>query len=223
MPRTLAIGDVHGHCDALKALIDFVELAEGDTVVTLGDYVNRGPDSRGVMETLLALQKKVNLISLMGNHENMTLQAAQNWGAFEAWRDCGGNATLRSYGIQSMDAFPETHLEFMRTCRRFYETQKHILLHANFDPSLPMEEQFDGDLLWQHMIKAPGRHISGKTIICGHTPQKSGRPSNYGSAVCIDTDVNRAGWLTCLEPATGRFWQARDDGGTRNGFLGEPP
>jgi serine/threonine protein phosphatase 1 len=222
MPRTLAIGDIHGHCAALETLLDFVKPVKEDTVITLGDYVNRGPDSKGVIETLLALQKKVNLISLMGNHENMTLQAAENWGAFEAWRDCGGNATLRSYGIDAMDEFPEAHLEFMRSCLRYHEMEKHIFLHANFDPSLPMEEQFDADLLWHHMLKAPGRHISGKVIICGHTPQKSGFPTHYDTAICIDTDINRAGWLTCLEPATGQFWQARDAGGTRDGFLSAP-
>jgi serine/threonine protein phosphatase 1 len=221
MPRTLAIGDIHGHCAALEALIDFVGPANDDTLITLGDYVNRGSDSRGVIETLLELQNKVHLISLMGNHESMTLQAAENWGAFEAWRDCGGNATLRSYGIQSMENFPEAHLAFMRSCRRYHETGRHIFVHANLDPSLPMEDQFDSDLLWQHLVRAPS-HMSGKVMICGHTPQPSGFPTNYGSAVCIDTDVNRAGWLTCLEPATGRFWQARDDGGTRNGFLAPP-
>jgi serine/threonine protein phosphatase 1 len=221
MPRTLAIGDIHGHNAALETLIEFAKLAGSDTVVTLGDYVNRGPDSRAVIETLLELRKRVNLVPLFGNHESMTLQAAENWGAFEAWCDCGGRATLRSYGIQSMDDFPEAHLGFMRSCLRYYETEKHIFVHANLDPSLPMEEQFDSDLLWQHLIRAPS-HISGKVMICGHTPQPSGLPTNFGGAVCIDTDVNHAGWLTCLEPSTGRFWQARDDGGTRDGFLPEP-
>jgi len=222
MPRLFAIGDIHGHRAALEGLLKSVPIAATDTVVTLGDCLNRGPDSRGVIDLLIGLRESTRLIALLGNHEAMTLQACSSKKAFDAWLECGGDATMLSYDIRSLEDFPGDHWDFINSCHRFYETREFIFAHANLDPSLRMEDQSDGDLFWKHLEHAPW-HLSGKVLICGHTPRRTGFPLNLGRAICIDSDVHRTGWLTCIEPQSRRFWQANDHGGTRGGFLEEPP
>lgn len=222
MPRLLAIGDVHGHRIALERLIRFARISPDDTVITLGDYADHGPDSRGVIELLLLLRGDLNFIPLLGNHEIMMLQARESKAAFKFWLECGGDTTLKSYGLTSLENIPESHWEFLRSCRRFHEEGEFFFVHANVDPSLPLEHQPDSMLFWEHLVYAPW-HISGKVMVCGHAPQRTGLPLNLGRAICIDSDVHRTGWLTCLEPAALRFWQANDRGGTRAGFLEEPP
>ncbi|MBX7210659.1 MAG: serine/threonine protein phosphatase [Verrucomicrobiaceae bacterium] len=221
MPRLLAIGDVHGHSKALEHLIRFARIGPEDTLIMLGDYINRGPDSRGVIERLLKFTEENNLIPLLGNHEITMLQARQSKSDVEFFLDCGGRETLASYGTTSLDDIPEAHWNFFSSCSRFHEEQKVFFVHANVDPSLPLEHQPDHELFWRHLEFAPW-HVSGKVMICGHTPQPGGLPVHFGTAICIDSDVNRTGWLTCLEPKTGRYWQAHDSGQTRMGLL-EPP
>lgn len=218
MPRLLAIGDIHGHHAALETLIKLVRMGPDDTVVTLGDYVNRGPDSRGVIECLMRLGQQTQLIPLLGNHEVMMMEARQSPENLENWLLCGGDATLKSYGTGSLAAVPEAHWAFLHSCQRCHEADEQFFVHANVDPSLRLQHQSDYDLFWRHLEGAPW-HISGKTMICGHTPQSTGLPLHLGRAICIDTDVHRGGWLTCFEPSTGRYWQTNDVGKTNVDVL----
>src|SRR5262245_1378314 len=103
--RLLAIGDIHGCSTALRALLDTVAPQPDDLVVTLGDYVARGPDTRGVLDRLVELRESGRLIALRGNHEVMMLQARDNPLADNAtWLSCGGRQTLSSYGIDTLTA-----------------------------------------------------------------------------------------------------------------------
>jgi len=97
-PRVIAIGDVHGCSPALNAILDCVDLAADDTLVTLGDYIDRGPDSRGVIDALLAVAKKCRLIPILGNHEEMLLAVVDGQISPADWLRAGGLATLGSYG-----------------------------------------------------------------------------------------------------------------------------
>src|SRR5262249_48275007 len=96
--RTIAIGDIHGCPDALAALIDAVAPGRDDTIVTLGDYIDRGPNSRGVLDRLLRLAGQCRLVPLLGNHEEALLDALQEKDALRRWLTLGGAGTLRSYG-----------------------------------------------------------------------------------------------------------------------------
>jgi serine/threonine protein phosphatase 1 len=96
--RTIAIGDVHGCSAALRALLDAVAPAPDDVVVLLGDYIDRGPDSKGVLDLLLDLVGRCQLIPLLGNHEEMVLAALSDHKALEGWLSCGGAETVLSYG-----------------------------------------------------------------------------------------------------------------------------
>jgi serine/threonine protein phosphatase 1 len=213
--RTIAIGDIHGCDRALEALLEAVAPQRRDVIVTLGDYVDRGPDSRGVIDRLIALGSRCRLKSLLGNHELIMLKALADPHEADFWMDCGGRATLASYGGRA-EAVPEAHLEFLRNCRRYYQTPEHIFLHANYMHDLPLDEQPDYVLFWEHISYfVPAPHESGKKVVVGHTPQSTGEILDLGHVVCIDTFCVGGGWLTAFEPAAGRVWQADREGRVR--------
>jgi serine/threonine protein phosphatase 1 len=212
--RTLAIGDIHGCLSSLEALADFVGINEDDTVITLGDYVDRGPDSKGVIDYLLTLRERTNLITLRGNHETMMLQARLDRGSLASWCAVGGDATLDSYDANSFDTIPDGHWKFLNGLKPYHETDTHFFVHANACPDLPLDDQPDHMLYWEFFDNPP-KHQSGKTMVCGHSSQKSGLPKNFGHAICIDTFAHGGGWLTCLDVETGRYWQSNENGERR--------
>jgi serine/threonine protein phosphatase 1 len=221
-PRTIAIGDVHGCARALAALLATIEPRPGDVIVTLGDYVNRGPDSRGVLERLIALERECNLVPLLGNHDEQLLTAltGEPW-TLSDFLDMGGDATLASYGARLMCAaalerIPAEHFRFLRRCRDYHETDTHIFVHAQYDPDLAMDEQSPYDLRSESLRNGtPGPHVSGKRVIVGHTSQKTGEVLDLGHLVCIDTYCYGGGWLTALEVHTEEVWQADRHGELR--------
>jgi serine/threonine protein phosphatase 1 len=214
--RTIAIGDIHGCSRALDALIEAVEPRPRDVIVTLGDYVDRGPDSCGVIERLIALSARCRLKPLLGNHELMMLKSLVDPVDFDFWLDCGGRATLASYG-GSHEAIPKPHLDFLNNCRRYYQTPRHIFLHANYLPDLPLDDQPDYMLFWEHLsFSIPAPHDSGKAVVVGHTPQPTGEILDLRHVVCIDTYCVGGGWLTALDVDTGQVWQADREGRLRD-------
>lgn len=221
--RVLAIGDVHGCFRALTTLADFVGFSGDDTIVTLGDYVDRGPDSCAVLDWLISHQEALGLKCLRGNHELMMQAAAGDPRTYADWMTYGGDSTLRSYS-RSGDAgrladVPDAHWDLLENgCLPFFETEQAFFVHANAYPDLALEEQPDFIRYWEK-FNDPPPHQSGKVMVCGHTPQKSGVPRSIGHAVCIDTWAHGAGWLTCLDALSGRYWQANEAGETRTDFV----
>ena len=184
--RTLAIGDIHGCHRSLVALEAFARIAPDDLVITLGDHVDRGPDSKAVVEWLMRRHATGWLIALRGNHELMLLAAQTSAAAHAEWLDCGGDAVLASYGVTHATGLPRSHLEFLATRLRSYALgPAHFFVHANAYPDAPLEDQPEFMVYWEPFGR-PGPHESGLTMVCGHTPQGSGRPLNLGHAVCID-------------------------------------
>src|SRR5512136_866763 len=147
MGRYFAIGDIHGCLDKLLALMDLLDVDWAqDTVIFMGDYVDRGPDSKQVVETVLELRRKhQRIVCLAGNHEKMFL----NWldGREEAFfLSNGGRSTLQSYGISPDERnraaqVPTEHLEFFRSLLPYYDTETHLFVHAGVRPGIPMEIQ----------------------------------------------------------------------------------
>lgn len=214
MTRHLAIGDIHGCINALKSLIDFVELRPDDTIVTLGDYVDRGPDSAAVLDFVIGLGKTHKLVSLRGNHEIMMLDAREKKSWLGPWLSYGGEETLQSYG-GDFDGIPDSHIDFLENrLSRYHECETHFFVHANAAPNVALADQGDPALFWQK-YKDPGPHCSGKIMVCGHTAQRDGKPTSNGNAICIDTWACGDGWLTCLDVTSGTIWQANEAGDTR--------
>ena len=218
-PRTIAIGDIHGCSAALDALLEVIRPRPEDTIVALGDYINRGPDSRGVLDRLIELRDCCCLIPLLGNHEEMLFEALAESYPLDYFLGVGGDATLESYGSdRDLSLIPDSHIQFLESCIDFYETGTHIFVHANYDPDLTMGEQSSPTLRWEPLGKSlPKPHVSGKTVIVGHTSQKSGEILDLGHVKCIDTYCYGGGWLTALEVKTGVSWQADREGILRRG------
>lgn len=225
--RTLAIGDIHGCLMALDALLDVVQPQADDLVVTLGDYVDRGPDSNGVLDRLIELKGRCRLVALKGNHDLMMLNARADLAVFEEWLMCGGKQTLQSYRADPnwrrlLDAVPASHWRFLDdTCVPYHETDTHFFVHANAYPDMPLAEQPEHMLHWERLNNLTAPHESGKVMICGHTQQRSGKPLNLGHAICIDTWAYGDGWLTCLDVETGMYWRANQGGQTTLRWLEE--
>jgi serine/threonine protein phosphatase 1 len=215
--RTIAIGDIHGCSRALDALLDAIRPRPEDTLVTLGDYINRGPDSRGVLDRLIDLGRQCRLIPILGNHDQMLLDVRSGKYPIYWLLDIGGAATLDSYGHgRDVGLIPDEHYEFLEGCVDFHETGTHIFVHANYFPDLPMAEQPVGMLRWESLRDmTPGPHDSGRTVLVGHTSQKGGEILDLGHLVCIDTYCHGGGWLTALEVNTREIWQADQDGNLR--------
>ena len=213
-PRILAVGDVHGCLTSLDTLLDFVKLQPDDTLIFLGDYVDRGPDSRGVIERLIELSARDNIVFLRGNHDLWMENARENRQWFVSWlhRGVGGVQTLESYG--DFKNIPLSHWNFFDNLVEYYETETEIFVHGAVDAQLELSDQHQQVLLWERVDnQAP--HFSGKRVICGHTSQKSGLPLDRSHAVCIDTFCHGGGWLSALDVTTNRVWQANEAGETR--------
>jgi serine/threonine protein phosphatase 1 len=214
--RTIAIGDIHGCAAPLAALLTAIKPAEQDTLVFLGDYVDRGPDSRGVIEQVLTLEKQCRIVPLLGNHEIMFLDALEKGAEGAAWLQYGGRETLASYNWDIRN-FPAPHFDFIRGLKRYYETATHFFVHANYIADIPLAEQPDYALFWEHLFESPpAPHECGKTAIVGHTAQRSGEIRDLGHVVCIDTYCHGGGWLTALDVDTGEIWQADRQGRMRS-------
>lgn len=215
--RTIAIGDIHGCGRALQALLERIRPTADDTIVLLGDYVDRGPDSRGVLDRLVALVRECQVVPLLGNHEIMLRDSLRNRDTFEFWQQCGGQETLASYD-GSLDNLPTEHHVFLQNLLPYHETDTHLFVHANYDPDLDLAETPPHLLYWEHVgPRVPRPHHSGKTAIVGHTPQASGRILDLGHLVCLDTYCFGGGWLTALDVHSGLHWQARETGTCREG------
>lgn len=220
--RTLAIGDIHGCNTALRQLLRQVQPVRDDRIIFLGDYIDRGPESRQVIDSLLELKNTCSPVFLRGNHEVMILGAREDFLKSNIWHSYGGLEMASSYGSnfgQDWEAaIPHSHWEFFEQTTRFFETENHIFVHANLDPELGLVDQPDWLLFWEffHRIQP---HKSGKRVICGHSSQRSGLIKDLGFAACIDTAVASGGWLTCLDVDSGKYWQANQNGATRSGGL----
>lgn len=216
--RILAIGDIHG-CDvAFQALLKALSLRSDDTVVVLGDVVDRGPGSRQVIERLIKLQGECRLVFILGNHEEMMLEGLDDEKVAKGWLQYGGKATLLSYGGDPRSIPPE-HLDFLRSGLNYWETDNDLFFHANVDPTLPLERQDAEVIRWTHLTGFELPHPSGKRIVCGHTPQRSGLPLVMPGWACIDTFVCGGGWLTCLDVKTNDYCQANIAGQLKFGQL----
>lgn len=217
--RTLCIGDIHGCYQALRTLVTKIPILEHDHIITLGDYVDRGPESPEVLDWLVERHAGGTLTALLGNHEELMLEARHSEDMLFKWLDCGGEDTIRAYGLKDptpealQQTVPAGHWTFMtRHCVPWHETASHIFVHANLHPHQSLPEQSTAVLRWMKFDRTPP-HYSGKIMVCGHTPQPFGYPANFGHAICLDTKAyDPEGWLTCLDPATGRYWQANQQG-----------
>ena len=208
--RTIAIGDIHGCDQALLELLEQVDPTADDTLVTLGDYIDRGPNLRGVLDILIRLRTQCNLVALLGNHEQMLFSARASHAMADHWLPLGGQATVESYGPGGLDGIPPCHWSFVDSCRLSFETDTHLFFHANYAAEWPANSQCEETVLSLSLSQSiPAPHRSGKTVVVGHSAQASGRILDLGYLKCIDTDCCNGGHLTALDVTSGQVWQVR--------------
>ena len=218
----LVIGDIHGCLTALETMFEVVAPSSKDLIVTLGDYVDRGPDSKGVIDYLLEKKQTHHLFHLMGNHEIQMIRALETKEDCERFLSglCGGRDTLDSYGGGFEDV-PSEHWDFIKSAALYYELDDYILVHAGVESGLPVNQQ-DRETYYYQRFYSQRPHQSGKTVVCGHTIQGD-VPTNLGHAICLDTCAYGGGWLSALDLESGTIWQTNENGKSRRMLLGDLP
>lgn len=223
--RKIVIGDIHGCSVALNVLLGIIKPQPTDTIITLGDYIDRGPNSKGVIDRLKALGEECNYLPLMGNHELMLMRALEGKDDLASWLYHGGVQTLESFGwnLKSAtkddikDIIPYEYMRFVMDCLPYHEDDDNIFVHANYEWDAPMDKQTENASFWAHLRDGSIQkaHQSGKTVWVGHTPQPNGMIADHGHVICIDTYAfrpERNGWLTAIDVNTREIWQANELG-----------
>jgi serine/threonine protein phosphatase 1 len=213
--RIYAIGDIHGRADLLRELIERLDEDQSRRPTTytveifLGDYIDRGPDSKHVIDMLAARMARNHSICLRGNHEDLMDIFFDDPSVLDSWIALGGMETLISYGVvphqterdridvhrQLCQAFPRTHQLFLQCLKPWVCCGDYLFVHAGIRPAVPLDRQIMGDLLWirSEFLNSSLQH--SKYIVHGHTPVP--HPDVRHNRMNIDTGAWRSGTLTC--------------------------
>ncbi|QDV67955.1 Serine/threonine-protein phosphatase 1 [Rosistilla carotiformis] len=215
--RLIAIGDIHGCSDALKTLLETIDPQPDDTIVVLGDVVDRGQGTRQAIDLLIEASQRTQIVAILGNHEEMMLRVLEG-DAPQRWLQFGGIDTLDSYGFAGdFSVIPTSHHDFFAGMRDYYETDGYFFTHAAYKHDLPLDYQ-PIDLLRWHSLRdgLPPAHENGKIGFVGHTAHKEGEIMDFGYLVCLDTYCYGGGWLTAMDVRTRQTWQANRSGQLRS-------
>jgi serine/threonine protein phosphatase 1 len=201
---TFAIGDVHGCFDKLEALLlacDEARAGREVRYVFIGDYVDRGPDAREVIDLLMhrQLSERDRFICLRGNHEQMLIEAASDRRSdrdLMNWWANGGEQTLDSYGVNDPKSLPAPHLEWIKALPLRFADHKRLFVHAGVRPGVAMADQSDTDLLWIREPFLSSKANYGTFVVHGHTPTESGLPDLHSHRLNLDTGACFGGELT---------------------------
>lgn len=210
MSRIIAVGDIHGCSNALRTLLGVVKPTQEDFLIFLGDCIDRGPDSKGVLDIIMGLE--VPLLTILGNHEEMLLNALDGEQELDYWCHFGGLDTLRSFGVRHPSEIPHKYIDYIRDMEDYFESVTHFFCHAYYDPTRALYDCRWNALRWTFLPPEPVRHENGKIAIVGHTAQRSGKILDLPFLKCIDTFCRAdSGWLTAYD-ISGKVWQASEAG-----------
>jgi serine/threonine protein phosphatase 1 len=216
-PDIYAIGDIHGHLDSLERLMEKIKPdLEKDQLVFMGDYIDRGPHSKGVVDYVLRLRNtapRQNVVCLKGNHEAMFLNFLQGED-LELFLFNGGLSTIREYWGRNWDqleklVLPPDHEAFFRELQLYYETPDYIFVHGGLKPGVPLKEQDEEDLLWIRGEFITAMDDFGRKVVFGHTPFR--QPLVLPNKIGIDTGAVYGNVLTCLKLPQEQFFFDRHD------------
>jgi len=204
--RWLAIGDIHGCLTQLTELMERVRPSSADRIVFLGDYVDRGPASAGVIDYLVGFAAAFpETVFLRGNHEQMFIDYLDGLDP-TIFLINGGQQTLDSYRDCRMWPVPSAHRRFLDSLRYYFESEQHIFVHAGLRPGIPLAEQKDFDMLWIRHEFLESDFDWGKPVVYGHTPLKE--PLLGERRIGVDTGCVYGRRLTCCDVMSLRIWQA---------------
>ena len=216
--RIYAVGDIHGSADLLEEMLERIDAdlatnpASLSIEVFLGDYVDRGPASREVLERLVARKRKFRSVFLKGNHETYMTNFATNPSILGDWQRLGGLETLMSYGVKPSinansgeqarlaaafdQALPDSHREFLGDLKLSFACGDFFFAHAGVRPGIPLAKQREEDLLWIRQEFLISEDDFSKIVVHGHTPML--QPEIRPNRINIDTGAYATGRLTCL-------------------------
>jgi serine/threonine protein phosphatase 1 len=216
--RLYCIGDIHGRLDLLEELHDMIRadaeaFAASKTVIYLGDFIDRGAQSKQVLDLLVEQPLEgFRAVHLLGNHEQTMLDFLESPRDAAAWLKFGGNVTLLSYGvgvgkiINTMDIellceeleekLPQSHRDFLESCKLTYSEGNYLFVHAGIRPGVALEDQLPADLLWirEEFIYSRKRH--DHIVVHGHSI--SAEVEWRSNRIGIDTAAYESGMLTAL-------------------------
>jgi serine/threonine protein phosphatase 1 len=215
--RLYVIGDIHGRLDLLERMIAAIERDVGargakSVTVTVGDYIDRGPDSCGVIERLMRNPFPTRYVALKGNHEDLLVKFLRDPELGAHWRHLGSLQTLHSYGVpvermmlgrdyaeaaeNLSAALPEEHMRFLAGLKTSVSFEQHFVCHAGIRPGVAFEQQSDDDLLWIREEFLDSDMDFGKRVIHGHTPVDA--PEVRANRINVDTGAFATNRLTCV-------------------------
>lgn len=170
--RIFAIGDIHGCFDALRILIEHkIELTRSDKLVLLGDYINKGPQSKEVVDYIMELQDMgFDVVPLMGNHEVLLLESLNKKIHLERWLQSGGAETLKSFGLKSLKEMDQSYIQFFKKLAYYYKYPGFLFVHAGFNDTIkkPFDDEYS--MVWRCREKYSHPKLKNKTIVHGHCP-----------------------------------------------------
>ncbi len=220
-----AIGDVHGCADELEELLAMLPLDDASTVVMLGDYIDRGPYSRRVLEILMEAKKKHRMVTLSGNHEEMLREFLDGTNAQRVARFIlnGGSSTLADFANDQGEwVIPKTHVQFLEELQLWHETDDHFFVHAGV-PDMALKEldpvRDRDEVLWIRRAFIGNPRRWEKRIVHGHTPVNAVEVS--ATRINVDTACAYGGFLTAIELPSHRIYSVPRKTGLRPAFLRE--
>lgn len=224
MSRLFAIGDIHGCLHLLNSLLAAIYPSTDDFIIFLGDLIDRGPDSKGVIDRIIKLSDTCQVMVIMGNHEEMVLQSMSDAEACRWWLSYGGEQALESFGLpatfEGLQNLPLSYQHWLASLLPYFETEDFIFCHGSPFADKPIGEQGDA-IRWRKLDMSDAPHISGKTIICGHSEQQDGNVWQQPKLICIDTFAYGGGKLTALEIIDNQTMRAWQVGGDTNVITSE--
>jgi serine/threonine protein phosphatase 1 len=202
MGRFYVFGDIHGQAGMLDGILDRIAPdKKSDKLIFLGDYIDRGPEAKKVVDRLLALKRaRYKTVFLKGNHEAMLLDSYLTGRQPEFFLSNGGEATLKSYGLEIFPPkearLPTAHQAFFEGLKKYHTEPGYIFVHAGLRPGVALEDQVETDLFWIRDEFFEQNYDWGATVVFGHTPFHE--PFQRGRMIGIDTGTAYGGHLTCL-------------------------
>ena len=212
--RQIAVGDIHGCVKTFRVLVkDELRLTPNDHLIVLGDMIDRGPDSKGVIDEIIALRERgIRVQVLQGNHEEMMINASLNNESLDYWLRNGGQETLDSFGVKHVSEIPTSYLDFIRFTELYIETAETIFVHAglNFNKSTPFSD-YDS-MKWIRKMEVDPTKIGSRTIVHGHVPAplplllKSRKFNINLDAGCVYKDTPGLGNLLAYDITNKKFY-----------------
>ena len=212
--RQIAVGDIHGCAKTFRILVrDELKLTSNDHLIVLGDMIDRGPDSKGVIDEIIALKERgIRLQVLQGNHEEMMINALQSNESNDYWLRNGGQETLDSFGAKHVSDIPTLYLDFICHTEIYIETAENIFVHAglNFHKSDPFSD-YDS-MKWIRKMEVDPNKIGNRTIVHGHVPAplplllKSRKFNINLDAGCVYKDIPGMGNLLAYDVSNKKFF-----------------